>query len=89
MGTTTAIQDQQVIGISELAEFLEVAERTPHSWGHRGLLPPQDFIVNGHRAWYRETIIRWSVNRGKVPPRLRAEAAQYQRASSNGKGSDG
>lgn len=63
-----------VVGLKEIAELLEVAPRTPHTWAHRGLLPQADHpSVNGYRAWNRATILAWADETERLPESLEGE----------------
>jgi len=63
-----------VVGLKEIAELLGVAARTPHTWAHRGVLPPPDHSsINGYRAWDRATIIAWAAETDRLPDCLRKE----------------
>lgn len=60
-----------IVGLIEIADLLEVGKRTPHAWAYRRLLPPPDFEpVNGLRAWHRSTILEWAARTGRLPDRL-------------------
>lgn len=60
----------------EISELLDVGLKTPHAWQRRGLLPPADHdIVNGNKAWNRDTIIVWAARTGRLPDDLYNEAA--------------
>lgn len=68
----------QVLGRIEIAELLDVDQRTPHAWYQRDLLPPPDHgSVNGSPAWNRDTIVRWAVITGRLPDSLAIEGAKY------------
>lgn len=68
----------QVIGVSELADFLGVKRATVHVWGYRDALPPADYVsVNGFRAWRRLTIVKWAAQTGRLPAWLNEEGAKY------------
>lgn len=63
-----------VVGLKEIAELLGVAARTPHTWAHRGLLPPADHpSVNGYQAWDRATILAWAAETDRLPESLEGE----------------
>lgn len=69
----------QVLGVSELPEFLGVARPTVHVWGTREQLPSADYpTVNNYRAWRRMTIVRWAAQTGRLPPWLKAEGAKFE-----------
>lgn len=68
----------QVIGITELGDFLGFARATTHMWGLRGALPEPDYrSVNGHKAWRRLTIVRWAAETGRLPEWLRGEGERF------------
>lgn len=63
-----------VVGLKEIAELLEVAPRTPHTWAHRGVLPTADHpSVNGYQAWDRGTILVWANRTDRLPESLEGE----------------
>ena len=65
-----------VVGLQEISELLEVNKRTPHAWQYRRLLPPPDFpSVNGLKAWKRSTILTWAAKTGRLPASLRGEVS--------------
>lgn len=68
----------QVLGVSELPEFLGVKRTTAHVWGYRHQLPPADFTVNGFNAWRRLTIIKWAARTGRLPSWLKEEGAKWE-----------
>lgn len=73
----------EVIGVSELPQFLGFKRSTVHVWGYRKQLPPADQIINGFAAWKRETILRWAAETGRIredqlPAAVFAEARQYE-----------
>lgn len=73
----------EVIGVSELPQFLGFKRSTVHVWGYRKQLPPADLVINGFAAWKRETILKWAAETGRIrkdqlPPAVFKEAAQYE-----------
>lgn len=67
-----------ILGVSELPEFLGVQRTTVHVWGYRKQLPPPDFVsINGFKAWYRQTVIRWAAETGRLPVWLEAEGGPW------------
>lgn len=69
----------QVLGVTELPEFLGVERTTVHVWGYRKTLPNPDYpSVNGVRAWRRLTIVRWAAQTGRLPDWLREEGAKFE-----------
>lgn len=55
------------MGALEVADLLEVKERTVHMWKHRSNLPPGEYAsVNGSEAWERASIIRWAGDTGRI-----------------------
>lgn len=67
----------EILGVTELADFLGVKATTVHVWGTRGHRPPADLTVNGHEAWHRLTIVKWAAETGRLPVWLEAEGAEY------------
>jgi len=64
----------RVLGLVEIAEFLEVDKRTPYAWVYRGKMPEPDHPeVNGGKAWDRETVVRWAAETGRLPESLEGE----------------
>lgn len=73
------IRTAQVLGVSELCEFLGVERSTVHVWGYRKQLPPPDYdSVNGFRAWRRLTIVKWAAQTGRLPDWLKPEGAKFE-----------
>lgn len=73
------ILNAQILGVSELCEFIGVERSTVHVWGYRKQLPPADYqSVNGFRAWNRATIIEWAAQTGRLTPWLKKEGAPYE-----------
>lgn len=67
---------EDVVGLQEIADLLEVNKRTPHAWQYRRLLPPPDYTsINGLRAWKRATIVEWAARTGRLPQSLRQEVS--------------
>lgn len=63
------------IGAQEIADLLDVQDRTVHQWIRRGLMPPPRWqSVNGSRAWERNEVIKWAGRSGRLSnPALVAE----------------
>lgn len=80
----------ELLGMVEIAEFLDVGRRTPHAWADRDLLPPDDGPqVNGLRTWRRETILVWAAETGRLPKRLHKELPEGVTVESRLGGPDG
>jgi len=63
-----------VLGLAEMAVFLEVGKRTPYAWRARDLLPrPDHESVNGSPAWDRATLVGWAARTGRLPVGLAEE----------------
>lgn len=75
---SVAVMTATILGVSELPEFLGVQRTTVHVWGYRKQLPPPDFVsINGFKAWYRQTVIRWAAETGRLPVWLEAEGGPW------------
>lgn len=63
------------IGAQEIADLLDVQDRTVHQWIRRGLMPPPKWqTVNGSRAWDRRDVLKWAGQTGRLTdPDLIAE----------------
>lgn len=62
------------LGVSEVADFLQVKPRTVNQWGFRRLLPDPDVMLHATSLWKRGTILRWAGDTGRLSsPALRAE----------------
>jgi len=75
-----SFSDYTIVGLKEIAELLEVDNRTPHAWLYRDLLPGPDYLsINGYRAWNRRTILKWAASTGRLPRSgsLHDEAQKY------------
>lgn len=77
------IAHAQIIGISELPQFLRLkSPRTAASWQNRHLLPDPDYpSINGSAAWRRLTIIRWCATTNRLPPWLEQAGAPFRVAN--------
>jgi hypothetical protein len=76
------VSGRVVVGKPEIAAMFHVKRQTPSQWKTRKQLPPPDHPpVNGGEAWYRDTILRWAVDEGRVG-RLSADLrAEVERVS--------
>jgi hypothetical protein len=55
-----------IVGIKEIAERLNVRQQTAAQWRHRGILPEPEGTVSGAPAWRWVTIERWARATGRV-----------------------
>lgn len=53
------------VGISEIADRLEVRRQTVAIWHHRGQLPEPRWTVSGNPAWEWADIEKWWADRPK------------------------
>lgn len=49
----------RLMGISEIAELLNVRPDTVSQWRNRGKLPPPDAVLKMGAVWRAETIEEW------------------------------
>lgn len=64
----------RILGLQEIADFLQVNKRTPHAWAYRKQLPAPDHeSINGLRAWDRSTMVLWAGATGRLPEELTDE----------------
>lgn len=64
----TLVRMADPVGVIEIAQRLDVQDRTVHMWLYRGLLPPAEYdSINGSRAWEWTTILRWAGDTGRIP----------------------
>lgn len=55
------------VGATEIAERLDVAHYTVHTWLRRGVMPEPEYpSVNGSRAWEWSSILRWAGRTGRI-----------------------
>jgi len=59
----------ELLGINEVAELLDVRPNQVSVWAHRSKMPIPDVVLNGGRTpvWVRDTIINWAADVGKLP----------------------
>lgn len=59
----------ELLGINEVAELLDVRPNQVSVWAHRGKMPIADVVLNGGRTpvWVRDTIVNWASDVGKLP----------------------
>lgn len=59
----------QLLGINEVAELLEVTPNQVSVWAHRSKLPVPDVLLNNGKTqvWLRDTILEWASDTGKLP----------------------
>jgi len=57
----------RLVGITEIAERLEVSKGTVHKWRHRNLLPPADYHLAGGPVWEWATIEAWARDTHRLP----------------------
>lgn len=55
-----------IVGIKEIAERLNVRQQTAAQWRHRGILPEPEGTVSGAPAWRWVTIESWARATGRV-----------------------
>ncbi len=55
----------ELVGLSEIAERLNVQRGTVDQWRHRQVLPEPDFMAGGP-VWWWSTILRWAEQTGRV-----------------------
>jgi len=53
----------QLMGMYEVAEFMDVAYKTVTMWKHRGKLPAPVAELRGATVWLRQDIERWAAER--------------------------
>ena len=61
--TTEKQNKPDVVGLHEIAERLKVPVNTVRVWRARGVLPPEDYMLNKTPGWLWATIVAWH----KVP----------------------
>lgn len=52
-------ETEQLMSITDLANFLRVGRRTLQTWLARGQMPAADLSIGQTRRWRRDTIERW------------------------------
>jgi hypothetical protein len=63
-----AEQRLDVVGLRDIARMLEVDGRTPTTWRHRNVLPPEDGYISGSvPVWHRRRILAWAEATGRLP----------------------
>jgi hypothetical protein len=76
--TTSRTPRTDPVGVTEIADRLDVRPRTVHMWIYRSRVPPPEFTtVNGSRAWEWRTILRWAGDTGRL--RTPDMVAEYER----------
>jgi len=77
--------NNDIIGLREIADLLNVKPRTPHIWKYRDLLPEPDYeLINCSAAWNRSTIILWAAETNRLPDELASEAKKLAKAKAKG-----
>ena len=72
------------IGLREIAQMLEVEDRTPTVWRDRSRkgnmtppMPEPEFKISGDRpVWSKSKIIRWATKTGRTPAQRAAQAKE-------------
>lgn len=59
----------ELLGVNEVADLLDVRPNQVSVWAHRGKMPTPDVVLNGGKTqvWVRDTIINWASDVGKLP----------------------
>lgn len=57
---------ENIVGLTEIAERLDVNQNTPDVWRSRGVLPPPEAIVSGTPLWDWTTIEEWARATGRL-----------------------
>jgi len=59
----------ELMGVNEVAELLDVKPALISTWAHRAKMPKPDVLLNAGKTqvWLRETIIDWAGETGKLP----------------------
>lgn len=55
-----------LLGVREVADFLDVKPRTVNQWVFRRLLPEPDVALHATSLWKRSTILRWAGDTGRL-----------------------
>ncbi len=56
-----------LVGIVEIAEWLEVERGTVDKWRQRAVLPDAEWVVSGTPIWRWSTIRLWAASTGRLP----------------------
>lgn len=70
MSTKSKPQDR-LITLSEVAEYLQIAERTVYQWAQRGKIP--SFKIGNVWRFKRDDIDQWIEDRKRDTPRSRRQ----------------
>jgi uncharacterized protein YjcR len=54
-----------IVGMTEIAEMLNISVETIKTWNRRGQLPTPDAVVSAGPFWRRSTIERWAKGAGR------------------------
>ncbi len=64
MVNTVALGD--LMGVTEIGEFLGVSPRTVSQWRQRGIFPPADLTLEMGDLWTRNTVTDWATKTGRL-----------------------
>ncbi len=56
----------ELVGLSEIAERLNVLRGTVDQWRHRNVLPAPDYDLQAGPIWWWSTIRRWAEQTGRL-----------------------
>ena len=59
----------ELMGVNEVAELLNVKPNLISTWSHRSKMPEPDVLLNAGKTqvWLRDTIVEWASDTGKLP----------------------
>ena len=61
------MNDDQLMGLQEIAELLEVKQQTARMWRYRKRLPDPAADLSMGPVWYRSQIVVWARETGRWP----------------------
>lgn len=64
-----------IVGLSEIADRLEVQVETAYRWRTRRLLPDPTWMLSGAPVWLWEVIEQWATLTGRLPEQKQAKGA--------------
>lgn len=53
------------LGVTEIAQLLEVQRKTVETWRHRRIFPEPDLTVSGTPLWWETTVLEWAEQTGR------------------------